>query len=62
MALLSANHAGVCTFGRSRESEGIAEGVVEVLFELYSNFVFVGIGGEYIHFGNWYYETEKWVL
>ena len=29
MALLSTTHAGVCTSGRSGESEGIVKGVVE---------------------------------
>ena len=42
--------------------KGLQKGLLKGLFESYSNFVFVGIGREYIHFGNWHYKTEKWVL
>ena len=33
VALVSTTHTGVCTFGRSVESEGIVKGVVEDVFE-----------------------------
>ena len=38
--LFSATHAGVCTFGRSGESEGIVEGIVERVVCIVSKFCF----------------------
>ena len=43
VALLSAAHEGVCTFGVMANLKGLLKG----LFELYPNFVFLGTGGEY---------------